>query len=318
MRYLGLLQTPVIIVADDLTGACDAAVHFAAAGLRTEVSLDGSVPQAEVSAFSTDTRDSADETIRSRISAVASACRPALVFKKIDSLLRGRPGFEISIAMEAFGLETAVITPAFPEMGRFVIGGQTVGVDVRSKLHADGLDTERCQILDAQTNADLDEIVQANTSQHKVLWCGSGGLAMALAKHLSKGAHIHPRKPNYGSVTFCIGSTHAATTTQVRELPSSTNVIPVDRNATTAEEIRAMLAGPTPAALFACGGDTATMILGALGTTSITLIGEIVRGVPWGIMRGGIMDGVPVVTKSGGFGAPDTLIRVAAFFNQHE
>jgi uncharacterized protein YgbK (DUF1537 family) len=309
------------IIADDLTGACDAAVHFRAAGLRTEVSLSARVPDAEVVAFSTDSRDVGPEEVRRRIEAVAAVMRPEIVFKKIDSVLRGRPGLEIGIALEAFGCDVAVITPAYPEMGRVVRGGVLEGpspIVVADRLREDGLDLHRCDVLDAATNAELDEIA-ARDFGGKVLWCGSGGLALALARRLGAGREGSVPRPR-GAVTFCIGSTHSVTVGQVkqfdsRSVPVENRMVAIDRNATTAEEIRALLAGPVPAALFACGGDTATMILSALGAESIVLEGEVVRGVPWGTMRGGIMDGVAVVTKSGGFGAPDALERVASFFN---
>ena len=110
------------IIADDLTGACDAAVHFRSAGLRTEVSLSLCVPDADVVAFSTDSRDVRPEEVRRRIGAVAAVMHPEIVFKKIDSVLRGRPGLEIAISLDAFRCDCAVITPAYPEMGRVVRG----------------------------------------------------------------------------------------------------------------------------------------------------------------------------------------------------
>jgi uncharacterized protein YgbK (DUF1537 family) len=311
------------IIADDLTGACDAAVHFRSAGLRTEVSLSLCVPDADVVAFSTDSRDVRPEEVRRRIGAVAAVMHPEIVFKKIDSVLRGRPGLEIAISLDAFRCDCAVITPAYPEVGRVVRGGVLEGpapVLVRERLREDGLDLSRCHVLDAATNSDLEGIAGRNFGG-KVLWCGSGGLALALAERVG-GKQRESIEPPRGSVTFCIGSTHSVTVGQVERLrapsvavDSRNRLVAIDRNATTADEIRALLAGPPPAALFACGGDTATMILSALGAESIVLEGEVLRGVPWGTMRGGIMDGVAVVTKSGGFGAPDALERVASFFN---
>jgi uncharacterized protein YgbK (DUF1537 family) len=311
------------IIADDLTGACDAAVHFRAAGLRTEVNLSLCVPGADIVAYSTDSRDVGPEEVRRRIEAVAALVRPDIVFKKIDSVLRGRPGLEIAVALEAFGCDVAVIAPAYPEMGRVVRGGVLEGpapIVVADRLREDGLELARCRVLDAATNADLDGIAGRDFGG-RVLWCGSGGLALALAGRL-RGGSERPVTPPRGPVTFCIGSTHSVTVEQVRwfrprsvTVTARNRVVSIDRNGTTAEEIRALLAGPPPAALFACGGDTATMILAALGAESIVLEGEVVRGVPWGTMRGGIMDGVAVVTKSGGFGAPDALERVASFFN---
>lgn len=310
------------IIADDLTGACDAAVHFRAAGLETTVTLNGDVPTEAVVAFSTDSRDASEDEVRHRIGTLAAIVRPEILFKKIDSVLRGRPGLEISVALESFGCNLAVIAPAYPEMGRVVRGGMlelAEPLNVAARLAADGLDPGRSQILDAATNEDLDRIVRTNFSG-RVLWCGSGGLALALAKRLGRSAAARASAP-VGTVTFCIGSTHDVTVRQVKSYGALAGTQPnrfvaIDRNGTTADEIRALLAGPKPAALFACGGDTATMILNALGAEAIRLEGEVVRGVPWGTLRGGIMDGVAVVTKSGGFGSPDTLIRVAAFFNQ--
>jgi uncharacterized protein YgbK (DUF1537 family) len=48
-----------LLIADDLTGACDAAVAFAARGAETEAALDpgGRSPGSEVVALSTDTRE---------------------------------------------------------------------------------------------------------------------------------------------------------------------------------------------------------------------------------------------------------------------
>jgi uncharacterized protein YgbK (DUF1537 family) len=63
------------------------------------------------------------------------------------------------------------------------------------------------------------------------------------------------------------------------------------------------------------GGDTATLVCEALGVQGIDLKGEILPGLPWGVAVGGVIDGLPIATKSGGFGGPDALLRVAQFFN---
>ncbi len=306
----------VAIIADDLTGACDAAVHFAARGLKTQVSLDGNVPASAVAAFPTDSRDVDSGTARSRILALSANLAPQLVFLKIDSVLRGHPGREIALTLAAFGYDSAIITPAYPEMGRMVKNGVIQlpePIDIAARLQAEGLDPERGQILDASTNKELTEIVRQFAGE-RVLWCGSGGLALALAQQMTPALPVHNPPGSPGPVCFCIGSTHPATLGQVAALGGTDLVIPIDRNKTTSDEIRVLLNRPQPAALFITGGDTATMVLAALGATSIQLHGEIVRGVPWGTIQGGIMDQVPVVTKSGGFGAPDTLVRVSAFF----
>ncbi len=61
--------------------------------------------------------------------------------------------------------------------------------------------------------------------------------------------------------------------------------------------------------LVLTGGDTAMATLGALGSTSIWLRGEIEPGIPWGRLWDGRCSGLPVVTKGGGFGSEDALMR---------
>ena len=63
-----------------------------------------------------------------------------------------------------------------------------------------------------------------------------------------------------------------------------------------------------PGLLFLTGGDTADAALTAAGGKGIRIFGEIVTGVVQGTLIGGILDGVPVVTKAGAFGGEDTLV----------
>ncbi|MDX6249121.1 MAG: D-threonate/D-erythronate kinase [Kribbellaceae bacterium] len=66
-----------------------------------------------------------------------------------------------------------------------------------------------------------------------------------------------------------------------------------------------------PAGLVLAGGDGALAVLSALSATGIRLDGEVANGVPIGYLTGGPYAGLPVVTKAGGFGADDILIRAA-------
>ncbi|MDT0301866.1 four-carbon acid sugar kinase family protein [Streptomonospora wellingtoniae] len=56
------------------------------------------------------------------------------------------------------------------------------------------------------------------------------------------------------------------------------------------------------------GGDGARALAEALGATAIALTGEVAPGVPAGTLSGGRLHGRPIVTKAGGFGAPDALL----------
>ncbi len=76
-------------------------------------------------------------------------------------------------------------------------------------------------------------------------------------------------------------------------------------------------------ALIATGGETARAVLQASSVTGLRLIGELEAGVPVSITTDG--HGLPVITKAGAFGQPDTLLRCRAAlrspegtFNQQE
>ena len=68
-----------------------------------------------------------------------------------------------------------------------------------------------------------------------------------------------------------------------------------------------------PASLFLSGGDTANAVLDAIDAKGIHLRREIVPGVPFGTLLGGLMKGHPVITKAGAFGEKDTLVAVHKF-----
>ena len=66
--------------------------------------------------------------------------------------------------------------------------------------------------------------------------------------------------------------------------------------------------------LIATGGDIARAVLGALGAGGLHLLGEVEPGVPMGIADA--QRPLPVVTKAGAFGTPETLQRCRAALKQ--
>lgn len=61
------------------------------------------------------------------------------------------------------------------------------------------------------------------------------------------------------------------------------------------------------------GGDTALKVYEQCGARGIRILGDVEPGIPWGRWIGGRLDGLPLVTKAGGFGNPDTLCDIALF-----
>jgi uncharacterized protein YgbK (DUF1537 family) len=238
-----------LLIADDLTGACDAAVQFTARGCRAAVALElGAVASnVDVLAVSTESRGLSAEEARQAIGDIAvrlAQTNARILFKKIDSTLRGNAGAEIAATVSAFGCDAAVITPAFPAMKRIVSDGwlrvdgpaEFEPVEIVAYFQAQGLASHRhvsaggvavaiggggrYVSVDAVCDADLDAVVETMMEwKGRVLWAGSAGLAAALARNMSAGREriAHPVK-RFGPVLFCIGSTHPATLAQQRRL----------------------------------------------------------------------------------------------------
>lgn len=63
--------------------------------------------------------------------------------------------------------------------------------------------------------------------------------------------------------------------------------------------------------LVIVGGDTASAVFAALSVRDYPVLGEVVPGVPLGRVAVDPKRSLTVVTKSGGFGGPDTLVTIA-------
>ena len=141
----------VAIVADDLTGALDAAAPFAGCGLETRILLDF---EQAASALETNTQvlsltsesrhlspPAADERVWNATRA-ALAGAPRVLLKKINSTLRGNIAAEIMAGLRASGLRHALIAPAVPRHGRIMRGGEVFidGVPLRqTEIGSDAL-----------------------------------------------------------------------------------------------------------------------------------------------------------------------------------
>jgi len=117
-------EPPVVIIADDLTGANDSGAQLALAGLSTSV-LFGYEREAgidrEAIVLNTDSRSlEPKEAYRKAREAVEFAkslgCRT--LYKKLDSTLRGNIGAELDAVIDAFAPDFVVLAPAFPDNGR--------------------------------------------------------------------------------------------------------------------------------------------------------------------------------------------------------
>ena len=271
------VRRPLIIVADDLTGACDAAVPFTRACEPVQVQLNGEPSDAaSIQASTTESRDlpvaEAVARIRSVVERLPSDSEP---FKKIDSVFRGNTIAEIVATLRHAHYDLAILAPAYPALGRTVREGilyihDTAGertlpiaelladagyqlTALRADLSAEKLmsalrgclkHSTPAVLCDAASQDDLARIVQAARSLGKrILWIGSGGLAHALAAELPPLKPQPVTYPRAGQPIFFIGSPHPVTRTQVERLQNTTNLlttdllIPINLGQTSADDI---------------------------------------------------------------------------------
>ena len=272
----------ILIVADDLSGAADCAVACAVEGIDSLVALNeaASDADADVLALDANTRAMAPHEAATETARLVRSCARGdgqILFKKLDSTLRGNIGVEVAAALEAWrslahrSSAIVVAAPAFPATGRTTIGGRLwldgvrLEPDLPEMLEAAGLQTGRigleavrsgrlpaflqtnasaCTafVCDAQTEADLRSIAEAAASlQDSAIWAGSAGLARCLpaALNLSRCADRGAVVPaRDGPVLIVVGSLAGLSRSQAAVLSATNDVAVITLRP------RALLAGP--------------------------------------------------------------------------
>jgi uncharacterized protein YgbK (DUF1537 family) len=118
----------IVVVADDFTGAAELAGIGLSHGLSVELDMEGVEPatEADLLVIATDTRSKPLEEAIPEVGNLAvklKEYRPDLIYKKIDSVLRGHILEEIDTLVTALGLKGAILVPANPALGRVIIDG---------------------------------------------------------------------------------------------------------------------------------------------------------------------------------------------------
>lgn len=326
------------ILADDLTGALDAAAPFASPERPVLLAAGNAAPSARTT-ISTESRhlppDVAAGSVRSAMENLGAPEPASLWFKKVDSVLRGNPVEETKAMFEAGFFARCIFAPAFPEMGRVTRGGlhfttTPQGRETPAPLHdlvaafaAAGVRagdvgdmSAPVWIADAVTQEDLDRLAARHRHGGFILWAGSRGLAAALAGTPARLSH-----PPVGLVVA--GTTHPATRRQMEELSLQAHaqpliVDPVPLAASAAETATGLLQGLEQAqpalkpgqTIIVIGGDTLSIVLGWAQPHRIACIGEAQPGLPLAKLEGGRLDGMMLLSKSGGFGDALLLSRL--------
>jgi hypothetical protein len=120
---------PIVVIADDLSGAAELAGIAFARGHSAEVQRQRFDPAsaAEVIAVDTDSRGLSAEEAAGRVRDAAKAvvaAQPAWIYKKVDSVLRGNVRKEIEALLAVTAQGRAMLAPANPSRGRTIEGGR--------------------------------------------------------------------------------------------------------------------------------------------------------------------------------------------------
>jgi D-threonate/D-erythronate kinase len=287
------------LVADDLTGACDSALPFLGAG-RVRVGLWPHVPVGGLAcaAVSTESRDADASTAYARGRNAAAALPGSLLYRKLDSQLRGHPAADVRSALDAAG-GRCLVAPALPAEGRTTAGAMQRWpggeVDLRALLDPLG---DRVELRDAATDADLDAVAREVLRRQDRVVAGTAGLAAALARALGVGpappaCELACRRP-----LAVVGSQVAAGQADyARARGWDVQVVGPHRLPD--------LDGHD--GLLLTGGATAARVLLAAGAHALELLGEALPRAPLARVVGGGLDGLPVVLKAGAFGGEDAI-----------
>ena len=352
---------PLRLLADDLTGALDTAAEWTTILGPLRVTWDDTAAPGESAALVSGTREATRDAAIARTRALAPALAGGkLAYKKVDSLLRGHVAAELAACLSAGPWRHCIVAPAFPAMGRITREGRLLvrepgaspspaRANLLAALVAEGVAARLGRpdaalepgvtVLDAESEDDLAGIVAVGRwANVPLLWCGSGGLARALAQ----GAQAPSTATLASPVLGLFGSDQAVTARQLaacgplwHRLADSGDTKAAARLGRALDTRGAALASidlqpglprteaarrievalgelthglPPPGTLIAAGGETLLAILRGLGASALCATGLVAPGVPRSVILGGAWDGVAVVSKSGAFGG-DTLWR---------
>ncbi|MDF2524379.1 MAG: hypothetical protein K0R31_2020 [Clostridiales bacterium] len=121
----------LLIIADDLTGALDTGVQFAACGAATRVVTNINYDYSEAEEVRVLVMDAETRHLDSReaYQVVYDITKKAIeygipyIYKKTDSALRGNIGSELTAVLDAAEAESLSFFPAFPKMKRITVDG---------------------------------------------------------------------------------------------------------------------------------------------------------------------------------------------------
>ena len=213
----------IFIVADDLTGAIDAGACFLKNynNINVFTGPDYFKKENGLNILNTNTRSLGPDQAYKIIKRVFKKNTSKIVFKKIDSGIRGNVSIEIKAVDDVLKPESIIIIPAIPDLNRVTIDGhQYAGtrsiekifgngpvnnietsfipdiirtylkddiqvVDLKQARNKDYRISSKIVVFDSESNKDIDLILENLVLDRKILFVGSLGLLCGLTKYLN-------------------------------------------------------------------------------------------------------------------------------------
>lgn len=310
----------ILVLADDLTGALECGVLIEGAVVTLGAPVDAETPVVD-----TETRHVAPEAARDAIRRLTEQFPAELFYKKTDSTLRGNIGAELA-ALPPGCIHYA---PAYPRLGRtvrhgrlFVDGvpveqtafardprGPVLDGDIRRVLARQGAPLDRVLIYDAEGDDDIERAAKAVLREPAPrLAAGPAALLASLAGRLGLTRRPGPL-PRIAACVVINGSAHPVSVAQMA-VAEAAGVFDGRWRAAPPGDVP-----EEPEALIVFGGDTARGILARYDDPPLHPVAEPLPGVVASWFEAGGRR-LWFITKAGGFGRPDLLVRLRQMLTQ--
>ena len=232
-------QRHVLVLADDLSGAAEAAAGFIGRGLGVEVLLHAGVPSRPVTVLDLHTRRLCVADAEDAVAQALSIADGRQAIIKIDSLLRGP--IDATVRAAAATGRPVIIAAGNPKLGRTVVEGVVlvdgIPLDQTDLWTAESAPAPRSiadaaghvpgvRIVDITSDADLDSVVAHATAD--TILIGTGALTAAVARTLPQRSAARPVAASSRTV-IVVGTADSGACAQLRELESAgTAVVRID------------------------------------------------------------------------------------------
>jgi D-threonate/D-erythronate kinase len=168
----------ISVISDDLTGASDCGGQLVRYGLKVSVVVQGNsraVKDNNVFIYNTDSRSVTGLEAYQRVKEVCETVKSEhydLIYKKIDSTMRGNIGQEINAVYDSFSPDFVIIAPAYPVNGRKVINGlhylngvKLEDTEVAKDPKTPVIDSDIKRLIENQSNKEVEHITFQELNQ---------------------------------------------------------------------------------------------------------------------------------------------------------